>query len=262
MVRCNWCLVLSAVVIGILSLAALVTSLDASARLATEIVDLSASSEQPVPCGIATPNLFALAASTALGSTRKRRDGVADTIRAALCTQADAASAIKDLIKGAPATNDAVEDEVCKQDTEGGDPVVRIQRAYLRSGTAFARYHVGSAAATLTADDDCAWRDGPFGVDCPKGETVRAELRAAAADSQSTAATTRCWTRRSRSTGWRRSRCSRMRTARAAERRRRGGVLWQCRRNKRDPPLRDRIRRRRHAGSVPSGAPMRRERFQ
>ena len=103
MVRCNWCLVLSAVVIGILSLAALVTSLDASARLATEIVDLSASSEQPVPCGIATPNLFALAASTALGSTRKRRDGVADTIRAALCTQADAASAIKDLIKGAPA---------------------------------------------------------------------------------------------------------------------------------------------------------------
>ena len=57
MVRCNWCLVLSAVVIGILSLAALVTSLDASARLATEIVDLSASSKQPAPCGIATPNL-------------------------------------------------------------------------------------------------------------------------------------------------------------------------------------------------------------
>ena len=182
MVRCNWCLVLSAVVIGILSLAALVTSLDASARLATEIVDLSASSEQPVPCGIATPNLFALAESAALDSMVTRRDGVADTIRAALCTQADAASAIKDLIKGAPATNDAVEDEVCKRNTEGGDPLVRIKRAYLRSGTAFARYHVGSAAATLTADDDCAWRDGPFGVDCPKGETVvRAELRAAAA---------------------------------------------------------------------------------
>lgn len=181
MVRCNWCLVLSAVVIGILSLASLVTSLAASARLATEIVDLSASSEQPAPCGIATPNLFALAESAALDSMVKRRDGVTDTIRAALCTQADAASAIKDLIKGAPATNDAVEDEVCKRDTEGGDPLVRIQRAYLRSGTAFARYHVGSAAATLTADDDCAWRDGPFGVDCPKGETVRAELRAAAA---------------------------------------------------------------------------------
>jgi hypothetical protein len=186
----NFCLILSAVVIGIVALIGLVVSLDRSARLATELVDLSKLAGNPAPCGIGAPNLLALAAGAHLvdvdpitSSLPNKEADVARAVRSALCSTEFPSVAVKRLQRRSKGvTNSNVESTLCSDAKEGGDPLVRIKRAYLRSGTAFARYYGGSAGSSLTTDTDCAWTSGPFGVGCENGATVRAALRDAAED--------------------------------------------------------------------------------
>ena len=107
-----------------------------------------------------------------------------------------------------------------QRDAEGGELLVRIRRAYSqRHGGA--RYHVGSAAAPLTQTTTARGGTSVWGR-LPQG---RDGARAARRGDYPNLRPRDAMPHDGRAHRWRRSHCSRTRTARAAGRREEGGAF-------------------------------------
>lgn len=178
------------------SVASLALSLAAGATLADNIVALSASGNGTTPCGIAVPNVrsfymltftkdhnpfdqlpMAFNQAFDLGT-----DTISTDVKRALCKHDNVFDVLKDLFGKSDTplkTEGDVKNLLCSIADDGaGDPLVRVQRAYLLSATAFARYKQENSSTTGKCRDELTpfHEDEEAGQYCANGDRVLSEL--------------------------------------------------------------------------------------